>query len=318
MTIHDRRALRAEAARTLAEIPNQRRLVLLYTGVTALFSLLASLATYLLDRGIAGTGGLSGIGLRSTLDTARQLLSMVISVAMPMWSLGYTHTVLRMSRRQTVRDASLLEGFRRFGPGLRLMLLESLLMSGIFTFCIYLSFFVLGMTPLAEPAYAILEPVLTQVMEDPTRMPDAATTAALMEALMPIFLCGVVLAAVVIIPLSYRLRFSQMRLMDDPRCGARQAMGASMTATRRHCVALFQLDLSFWWYWLLEGLITAIAFGGILLPLVGVSLPVTPEAATLICSLVSTVLQVALYAAFRNRIFVTYALAYDSLMPEQP
>ena len=316
MTIHDRRALKAEGARILANTPNQKRLVLLYAGASALLSLAAALISYLLNTGIAGTGGLAGIGLRSALDTAQQVLSMATSIALPFWGLGYTHTVLKMSRQQPVRETTLLEGFRRFGPGLRQMLLQSFLFMGLFMLCIYIAILILSMTPLAAPAYELLEPMVDQYMADPNWMPDEATYTAFIDALLPITICSSILGCVPLLFLFYRLRFSQMRLMDDPRCGARQALGDSFRITRKHCLALFKLDLSFWWFWLLSGMVTVISFGDVILSYLDVSLPLAPEAASWFFSILATVIQVALYVAFQNRVSITYALAYDTLLPK--
>ena len=317
MTIHDRRELQAEARRILAQNPIEKRIVLLFAGASALLSLLAALATYLLDMGIAGTGGLSGMQLRSVLSTAQQLLSALVTVALPFWTLGYIHTTLRMARGHRATESSLLEGFRRFGPGLRLMLLQNLLFTCLFMLCFYVVFLVLGMTPLAAPAFEIMEPLVEQYLSDPTWMPDDATYLALMEALLPILVCGLIAACAVLVPLSYRLRLTQLRIMDDPRCRARQAMADSFRATRGNCLALFRLDLRFWWFWLLEGLLTVIAFGDMLLPLVGVTLPLAPEVASLAFSILAMVLQLALYYGYQNQIRVTYALAYATLLDPQ-
>ena len=318
MTIHHRRELKAEAARILAQTPNQKRIVLLYAGVAAALSVLTALVSYLLDAGIAETGGLSGFRLRSILDTAQQLLSYTTSIALPFWGLGYTHAMLKISRQQPVRDTTLLEGFRRFGPGLRLMLLQYLIVAGLFTLCIYGVILILGMTPIAAPAYEVLEPMMDQMMTNPEWMPDTATALALFDALLPILIAGTILGCLVVIPLSYRMRFAQLRIMDDPRCGARQAISTSLTATRRNCLALLKLDLSFWWYWLLTGLILALTFCDLILAYLGVNLPLDPAVASWAFSLAATALQVALYVTCQNQVSVTYALAYDSLLPQNP
>ena len=317
MNLSDRRGLDASAREILANTPNQKRLVLLWAGASVLLALLSGLITYLLDTGIAGTGGLSGIGLRSVLTTMQQVISTATSIFLPFWGLGYTATTLRMARRQAVKESTLLEGFRRFGPGLRLMLLQSLLLGGLFTLCTYGVILLLAATPLASGAYEILAPVVEQATTDPTWLPDDATMDALTKALLPLTICGGIVAAAAVLPLVYRLRLASLRLMDDPRCGALQAMGTSLHLTRGNAWKLFRLDLHFWWFWLLEAVILAITYGDTLLPKLGIALPVNPDVAFWAFYVVALIIQVIAYTALHNRISVTYALAYNSLLPKE-
>ena len=134
---------------------------------------------------------------------------------------------------------------------------------------------------------------------------------------MPVLIVGVILGGLVVIPLCYRMRFAQMRIMDDPRCGARQALSASFALTRRNCLALLKLDLSFWWYWLLTVLILALSLGDVILAYLGIPLPLDAAAASWIFSLAGTALQVAFNVACQNKINTTYALAYHSLLHPQ-
>ena len=317
MNLSDRRGLDAAARDILANTPNQKRLVLLWAGTSAVLALLTGLITYLLDTGIAGTGGLSGIGLRSALTTVQQVISTATSIFLPFWGLGYTAVTLGMARRHNVRASTLLEGFRRFGPGLRLMLLQSLLLGGLFTLCTYAVILLLAATPLAGGVYDILGPVVEQATTDPNWLPDDATMDALTKALLPLTVCGGIVAAAVVLPLVYRLRLASLRIVDDPRCGALQAMGLSIHITRGNAWKLFRLDLHFWWFWLLEGIILAVTYGDSLLPMLGVTLPITPEVAFWVFYVAAMALQVAVYAAFHNRVSVAYALAYDTLLPQE-
>lgn len=316
MTIHDRRGLRAAAADILTKTPGQKQLVLLWVGVVGVLTLLTGFLSYLLSTGIAGTGGLSGIGLRSILTTAQQILSTALTVVLPFWTLGYQHAMLRVSRGGQVGKATLLEGFRRFGPGLRHMLLQSVLLGGMFMFVFYVALMILAMTPLAAPALAALEPIAEPMLTDPTWLPDEATTIMLVEAMMPLMLCCAALALLVLVPIVYRLRFSQLRLMDDPRCGALEALSTSFRLTRGKCIELFKLDLGFWWFWILKGLITVVSRGDSLLPELGIVLPVNPDVAFWGFYVAAIVLEIAVYALFHNRVSVTYALYYDSLLPK--
>lgn len=308
---------RALAAQRLAGAPNEKRLVLLWSGAAAGLSLLTGLLTYLLSSGIAGTGGLSGIGLRSILTTAQQILSTAATVALPFWALGYQRAMLQLARGQQANEKTLLSGFRRFGPGLRLMLLEGLLLGAVFMFAFYVAVLLLFMTPLADPIYGVLEPVMDALMADPYSAMDQALMDSLTDAMLPMALCSLALCCLVILPLAYRLRLTQLRLMDDPGCGAMEAIHTSLRLTKGNCLKLLKLDLGFWWFWLLEGAITVISYGDSILPLLGVTLPISADIAFWLFYVAAMAVQVALYTAFHNRVSVTYALFYDSLLPRE-
>lgn len=307
--------LRATAAQRLDHAPNEKRLVLLWAGVSAALSLLTGLLTYLLNSGIAGTGGLSGIGLRSILSTAQQILSTATSIALPFWTLGYQRAMLQIARGQRSDDKTLLSGFRRFGPGLRLMLLEGLLLGVAFVFVFYAALLLLFMTPLSDPIYPVLEPVMDSLMADPYSAMDEALMNSLLDAMMPLALCSLSLCMIVLLPLIYRLRLTQLRLMDDPGCGALAAIGTSLQLTKGNCLKLLKLDLGFWWFWLLEGAIAAISYGDSILPMLGIALPISADTAFWLFYVVALAVQVLLYTAFHNRVSCTYALFYDSLLP---
>lgn len=312
--------LRALASQRLGNAPLEKRIVLLWSGVAAALSLLTGLLSYLLGSGIAGTGGLSGIGLRSVLTTAQQILSTATTVALPFWALGYQRAMLHMARGIPANEKTLLSGFLRFGPGMRLMLLEGLLLGIVSVFAFYVIMLLLFMTPLAEPIYGVLEPVMDSLMADPYSAMDEALMESMMDAMMPMALVSLGLCLILILPLSYRLRLTQLRLMDDPRCGALEAIHTSFFLTRGNCLRLFRLDLGFWWFYLVEGAIAAISYGDNLLPLLGISLPISADTAFWLFYVAALAVQVVFYTAFHNRISATYALFYDSLLPhpEEP
>lgn len=313
MTIYQRRELRDAADEILANTPNQRKIVFFWAWASSALALLVSSISYLLSDSIAGTGGLDGMGLRSILTTAQSLLGMFSSVALPFWVMGYTHAMLRLSRKQQANNFSLLEGFRRFGPGLRLMLLQGLLFGSLLMACLYFGITLLSMTPLATPVLAVLDPILQELGTNPEPGLTEEAMAAITDAMTPMIIGCLVIYGIVLIPLSYRLRFAQMRLMDDPPCGALAAIRESTTITRRHCIALFRLDLSFWWFYALELGILLLAYSDILLVFLGIPLPVNSEGAFWLSYVFSMIAQVAIYTLFHNKVTVTYALAYDAL-----
>ena len=75
MAILDRNTLRRQAESRLDAAPNGGRLALIFVCVTAALFLAASIVSMVLDGQIAGTGGLGGMQLRSTLSTIQTVLN---------------------------------------------------------------------------------------------------------------------------------------------------------------------------------------------------------------------------------------------------
>lgn len=310
MDIRNRHGLKAAAADALCAAPDRRKLILLWAGVSTALPLLASVLHFILEFQIADTGGLSGIGPRSILSTLQSLLSFSTSVLLPFWSLGYIAAILRFARRETAGYPCLLDGFRRFGPALRLMLLELFICAVICFLCIQVGSTVLSFTPLAEPVYAFLNDSQQMLL---TGVIDESLLAAMTKAMIPILaICGV-LCAIVLIPVIYHLRLARLILMDAPRCGALFALRESLLLMRKNCMHLLKLDLSFWWYYLAQVLLSLLCYGDIILPMLGVSLPFNEYAAYFIFYIGALLAQFVLLYYCSARVQTTYALFYDTL-----
>ena len=309
MYIQDRKGLEEAAAQALRIAPNHKQLVMVSAGVAAGLSLAVSLLSFLLEGQIAQTGGLAGLGLRSVLSTVQTVLFYAVMILTPFWSMGFTSTALKLSRKQDVTLATLLDGFRRFGPVLRLMLLQGALYFLLAAGCVYVGTSVFSFTPLVAPMYEVLleSDVLT------TGMVDEATMAALKEAMTPVLLGCAALFALIAIPVSYRLRLAELRIMDEKRCGALAAMLESSRAMRYNCMDLFRLDLHFWWFYLAEGVVTALCYGDQILPALGIHLPFSEDVAYFVFFVIGLAAQLVLYWYARARVAVTYAKAYDAL-----
>jgi len=308
MDIRNRQGLKTAAADALTCSPNHKKLVLLWAGICSALPLLARVIRFVLDLQIADTGGLSGIGLRSILSTAQSLFSIATSVLLPFWTLGYTAAVLRFSRKEPVGYPTLLEGFRRFGPVLRLMLLEMLLYAAICFICIQLGSMLLSFTPLADPVYQVLNDsqLLSGVI-------DETTLQAATDAMMPILIICGILCIIVLIPVTYRLRLADLYIMDVPGCGALQAIRGSLRLMRRNCISLFRLDLSFWWFYLATVLLNLLCYGDVIFPMLGITLPFSADAAFFVFYIAALLAQFLLLYFFSNQVQTTYALFYGSL-----
>ena len=306
MPISDRRFLRQKASESLRSAPNGGKLVLLFAGVAAGLSLAAGLVSMILDSQIAGTGGLSGMQLRSVLSTAQTLLNILTVAFIPFWTLGYTSVVLKLSRGETAMEKDLLNGFFRFGPAMRLMLLRQVIGFTVAFAAVQIASIAFSMTPWATPFYEQMEIFLSGTM-------DEAAMEAMTESMIPLLIIAGVLYVIAMIPVTYRLRMAEFRLMDEPACGALLALLQSNRMMKGNCMALFKLDLHFWWYYLANVLVTVLCYGDMLLPMAGVTLPIDPEVSFVLFFVVAQAAQVLLYWRCRNQVECTYAVTYDAL-----
>lgn len=307
MDIRNRRALKAEAAQALREASyDPKKLILIHTAATAALSLVLALVDHLLEQQIGGTGGLGGVGSRAMLETVQTVLMLAQLVAVLFWQIGYVFISLRISRRESVGLGSLLEGFRRYGPVLRLRFSLGMMYMGMSMLCIYAASMIFSMTPWAEPmvqAYEIgTEEALLLAMEQ-CMLPLTAIMAAVMLALL--------------VPYWYRLRMAEFALMDDPRMGAMMAIRKSRLMMHGNRMDLLKVDLSFWWFYGLELLVTMIAYGDLLLPVFGVELPWSATVSYYIFLVLCYVGQLALYWWRGNTVQVTYAMCYQALLPKK-
>lgn len=318
MDIRDRRTIKNKAAQALSSAPGDpKKTVLIYAGGSALLALVCSVITYMLDLQIANTGGLHNMGLRSILSTIQIILPLAQSIFVLFLGFGYQNTALRISRHQSCEPTTLLEGFRRFGPLLRLMLLQGVIYVSIMFIAIYAGATIFMMTPLADDFLELMLPIVNSASMLTSQITlDDATYYAALEAMLPaypiIFCLFLALAA----PIFYQYRMSVFSLFDAPRRGALAAMKESRDMMRHNRISLFKIDLGFWWYYLTEVLIGIIAYGDYLLPMLGITLPMSDTVSYFLFYILSMALQTGLYYLFLNRVNVTYATVYETLRPE--
>lgn len=319
MNIRSRKELRRAAADALSAAPGSPKMVVLvYGGITCGLTLLSAFVSYMLANEIANTGGLANMGLRSVLSTIDTILPLVQTVVVLCLELGYYAASLNMLRSRRSEPRTLLAGFLRWGPLLRTYLLQGLIYFAVAFASLYISYGIFLMLPISEPFFEVMEPVLANMSALDTTIPafDEATMAAAMEAMMPMMWMFAGIFCIAVIPVMYRYRMVLFCLADSDRPGALSAMHQSRMMMRRNRFALFKLDLSFWWYYLLQALITVIAYGDVLLPRVGIHLPMSDDVGYFLFYALSLAAQIVLYWFFLNRIQVTYAAAYDALRPQ--
>lgn len=300
---------------------DHKKLALIHTAAALGVSLLITLLHYYLNNQIGNTGGLSGLGARTVLETVQMVLQYAINLLMPFWEIGFLFAALQMVRGQKAETFSLLEGFRRFGPVLRLYLIQGILFMGVGMASAYAGALIFSMSPLALPLMEKLMPMvesgadITQMQNDLLAMP----MEEMMQYLWPFLVIAAILFCVLAVLLLYRFKLAEFFIMDRKGTGALAAMMLSSRATKGHRMKLFRLDLSFWWFYLLVGLSAVVMNGDILLAYAAVDLPVSGDTLWFICYIAGLLLQLVVYWQFYGHVQATYATAYDTLlkMPAQ-
>jgi len=313
MNIRDRKDLRSRRNAALAAAQyHPGKLALIYTAVAVGVSLILTVVDLLLTERIGETGGLSGMDLRTLLTTVKSVLWILSMALMPFWDMGFVYGAMKMSRQQKTGPGDLFRGFRRFGPVLRLKLLQVMIYMLLGVLSTNIGSMVFLMTPFAAP---LAEYVMAL---DPTALDAAALDpVALAEAmegvLLPMYLIMGLVAAVIILPVAYRFRMARYLILDDPETGALTALGTSNRLMRHNRGALLRLDLSFWWYYGLQLLCTAVAYSDVLAEALGVTLPVSATAAMLVCFVLYCLARLVVAWFFASPVETTYAVAYEAL-----
>ncbi len=316
MNFRDRQGLQEKAREALqGAFWDPQKLMLLYMGASALVTLAAVLLSMVIESGIAGTGGLGGLGLRTALETASQALQLGVNLLLPFWTMGYLACVLKILRGQSFGPGDLLEGFRHFGPVLRLNLFRGLYFLCVIMAGFYLSMQLYMLTPWSAPLVEALEPALlgtadvTQLMN--SLSPE--TLAQMNMAMLPFYGILVLVTGALGLPIFYDYRLADYALLDDPKAGAMMAIRRSRAMMRGNRRAMAVLDLRFWWFYVLEALATALLYADMLLPLLGSSLPVSGNVLYLVCCALYLGAQLGLYLWKKNEVECTYAAGYEAL-----
>lgn len=321
MNICDRSAIHHTAGQSLEHAKGDpKKILLIYLAIVTGLSLAVAVVSVILSNRIADTGGLGNMGLRSVLSTAKSVLPVIQSVILLGLEMGYCTMALDIARGKQISKDTLFGGFRRFFPLLRAQILLGFLYFGIGLLSVYPGAYIFLMLPMSEGFYEVLTPMMESASQlTGTITIDEATMAAATEAMLPVFWIIGILFLLLFIPMHYRYRMVTYRLIDQPRPGALRAMRESRAMMHRNRFALFRLDLNLWWFYVLQLLVAALCYGDMLLPLVGITLPWSETVSYFVFMILSLLLQFVVYYFFMNRVAVTYATAYNALLPrEQP
>ena len=318
MDLRNIREIKEFSSRRLLDSPSQKQIVAIYAACVFTMAALVTVLDYVLGLQIDNYGGLSNLSKRSMLSSVQSMLPMLQSLLAMCLEVGYLAAMLRIARGMYTSPQTLRLGFDRFWLLLRCAIFKGLIMAGVMFSCLYFGIMIYVLTPFSNAAVEIVTPLLSQTsVLDTGVYVDEATYIALMEAMTPAFvICGIMMLALGV-PILYNYRMVNYVIIDKPAIGALMALRESKRMMRGHRFQLLMLDVSLWWYYLAGAAAMAIAYGDLLLPMLGIELPI-PER-------VSFFLFYGLYLAagfcvhffLRNRVEVAYALAYDAVKPAE-
>ncbi len=290
-----------------------KKLIAIHTAVMLALGLVVSLLDYGISQELGGTGGLSGMGQRAMLETLQSMLQFANALLLPFWQIGLVAAALALVRGQAFGPKTLMEGLRHFGPVLRLNLLRW----GIYMLVVFLAgqiaSVVFMMTPLSGDLYALAEEMVAASTTDMSAFLTPEVLESLVIKMLP-FMAGAIL--LLLVPVAYRMWMMDYVLMEDPGRGAFFALRMSLAMTRKNCWKLFQLDISFWWYYLLELLAVVVCYGDMLLSLAGVQLPIHAQLGSLLFYMLGLACQLGLYVWKKDHLVAAHACAYEQLRPK--
>lgn len=307
------------AARRLSQARDAQRIVFLYAVIATIAAAVITGIQFALNVRIDQSGGLSNLGIRSFLSSITQFLPVVQSIFLLVLEFGYMACMVRISRGQYTSVRTLKTGVDRFWPLIRLSVVKTLIYSAVIFAGIYLAILLFLFSPFSDDLMDIMTPLLSDssILSGSIPVLDAATQQAISKAVRPAFLFLALVLLVLFTPVFYRYRMADYVLYDHPESGALYAMRESRTMMRGNRRDLFRLDLHFWWYYLLMVLVSVVAYGDLVLALLGVSLPFSDTVGFFLFCFLSLAMQFALFYFLRNRVDTVYALAYESLRPAQ-
>ena len=318
MNVKKPRDIRTAAMESLATQPNHRKVPLVYAGFSALLALAVTIITYILAQKIDNMTGLANMGDRAIFSTIKSVLPVAQLIFLIGWEIGYLMCALRYARRRYVEPMDLKNGFSKFWPILRAKVLMGLVYIGMALVAMYTSVFIFMALPISNAFYEAVEPLLdTATIMNSTITIDEATLAALSSTMWPVFLIFAAVFIIVSMPTYYGFRMVSFCIIDKGSKGALAAMRDSKAMMKGHKRDLFKLDLSFWWFFLLEGIIGVICYLDTLLPMFGINLPWPGTVSYYGFYIVFLVCQTALYWAYLNRITVSRAIFYDAIRPQE-
>lgn len=318
MNLGNLREIKNRSEERLRQSASQQKIVMIYAALTLGLMLLVTVTNYVLGLQMDNFGGLSNLGKRTMLSSVQSMLPVVQSLVIMSLDLGYLAAMLRIARGMYTSPQTLRLGFDRFWLLLRCGIFKGLIMTGVTFVSMYLGIMIFVLTPFSKAAVEIIAPIISQVSLLNTEIViDDVTYGLLMEAMLPAFgICGVLLL-ILGGPMYYNFRMVNYIIIEKPAIGAMMALRESKKMMKGHRLQLLKLDLSFWWYYLATGVAMVICYGDILLPMLGLELPVPEVVSFFGFYVLYLAASFGIHYFLRNRVEVCYGLAYDTVKPEE-
>ena len=318
MNLRNTREIKDFASRRLEASASQKQIVLIYVALALGLTALVTVLNHVLDLQIENFGGLSNLGKKTMLSSVQSMLPMAQSILTMCLDVGYVAAMLRIARGMYTSPQTLRLGFDRFWVLLRCSIFKGLILTGVTFVSIYTGIMIFMLTPLAEPVVEIVTPLMSQMsLLDSAVMIDDATYAQLVRAMLPCFAFGGVMLLILGGPIFYSFRMVNYVIIDKPAMGALMALRESKKMMRGHRLQLLKLDLSLWPYYLASGAALVVCYGDVILPMLGVELPVSEMVAFFGFYALYMAASFCVHYFLRNRAEVSYALAYDAVKPEE-
>ena len=318
MNLRNTREIKDFASRRLEESASQKQIVTIYIGLGLGLTALVTVLNHVLGLQIDNFGGLSNLGKRTMLSSVQSMLPLAQSILAMCLDVGYVAAMLRIARGMYTSPQTLRLGFDRFWVLMRCAIFKGLIFTGVMIGSMYLGIVIFLMTPLADPVEEIVTPLISQMtLLDSAVMIDDATYAQLVQAMLPCFAFGGVVLVILGGPIFYSFRMVNYVIIDKPAMGALMALRESKKMMRGHRLQLLKLDVSLWWYYLASAGALLVCYGDVLLPMLGVELPVPETVAFFGFYLLYMAASFCVHYFLRNKAEVSYALAYDAVKPEE-
>lgn len=318
--MQENREYRQRAVQNLKQAPQAKKIALYYAALICAVNLLVLAADLLINNMTPQTGGLATMGTRSFFSALSGILPVVSSVLSMCLGFGYLGGMVRISRGQYASVNCLRTGFERFWPLLRLTVLKALILMGLSVGACYLATTLFTLSPFSDSMLELLTPLVSGgslLNEGTVPTLDAATASAVYASAIPLFVILAIVFAAFVVPLLYRLRMADYVLYDHPETGALYAIRESKKIMRNNRFKLFRLDVSFWWYYLATGASAFLVYGDLLLPLIGIRLPLSGMVSSIVFYLLSVAADLAVVYFLRSKTEVAYAMMYNDCKPKE-
>lgn len=318
MDIGNTRELKERAGERLCAAPQEKKILLVYCGITMGLALMSLVIRYVLGLRIDQLGGLSNMSTRATLATIQSAIPLMQSLVVMCVELGYLAAMLRIARGQYASVNTLRLGFDRFWTLMRCAVIQGLIYGSLALAALYGASMIFIMSSWGADFREQVAPLLAEVsLLNPQLTLDEETAMQLVPSMIPMFVLVGILLLVLLLPTVYRFRMANYVIIDKPGRGAMFALRESRKMMKGNCLKLLKLDLSFWWYILLLVAVSALGNLDLYLPSLGVELPLSADAAYFLFYIASLALQLAVFWFLRNRVETAYAMAYDAICPRE-